>query len=100
MKRLRVLTNLNVWKFGSYQKSLYLCTVRNKEKNVIKYVKKWNKDFLSYHTNLYKNEEKVQKALEENPLEKAIGHSIEDYLENYQEGLLSCNSYIEGSNSI
>lgn len=64
------------------------------------YIKKWNKDFLNYHTNLYKNEEKAQKILEENPLEQAIGHSIEDYLENYQEGLLSCNSYIEESNSI
>lgn len=59
------------------------------------YVKKWNKDFLNYYTDLYKNEEKAQKALEENPLEKAIGRSIEDYLENYQEGLLYCDSYIE-----
>ena len=59
------------------------------------YVKKWNKDFLNYYTDLYKNEEKAQKALEENPLEKAIGHSIEDYLDNYQEGLLYCYSYIE-----
>ena len=64
------------------------------------YVKKWNKDFLNYHTNLYKNEEKAQKILEQNPLEQVIGHSIEDYLENYQEGLLSCNSYIEEPNSI
>ena len=64
------------------------------------YVKKWNKDFLNYHTDLYKNEEKAQKTLEENPLEQAIGESIEDYLENYQEGLLSCNYYIEESNSI
>ena len=64
------------------------------------YVKKWNKDFLNYHTNLYKNEEKAQKILEKNPLEQVIGHSIEDYLENYQEGLLSCNSYIEEPNSI
>ena len=64
------------------------------------YIKKWNKDFLHYHTNLYKNEEKAQKTLEENPLEQAIGESIEDYLENYQEGLLSCNYYIEESNSI
>ena len=59
------------------------------------YVKKWNKDFLNYHTDLYKNEEKAQKALKENPLEKAIGHSIEDYLDHYQEGLLYCDSYIE-----
>ena len=64
------------------------------------YVKKWNKDFLNYHTNLYKNEEKAQKILEQNPLEQVIGHSIEEYLENYQEGLLSCNSYIEEPNSI
>lgn len=64
------------------------------------YVEKWNEDFLNYHTNLYKNKEKAQKALEENPLEKVIGHQIEDFLENYQEGLLSCNSYVEGSNSI
>ena len=64
------------------------------------YIKKWNKDFLNYHTNLYKNEEKAQKILEQNPLEQVIGHSIEDYLENYQEGLLSCNSYIEEPNSI
>ena len=64
------------------------------------YIKKWNKDFLNYHTNLYKNEEKAQKILEKNPLEQVIRHSIEDYLENYQEGLLSCNSYIEESNSI
>ena len=64
------------------------------------YVKKWNKDFLNYHTDLYKNEEKAQKILEQNPLEQVIGHSIEDYLENYQEGLLSCNYYIEESNSI
>ncbi len=64
------------------------------------YIKKWNKDFLNYHTNLYKNEEKTQKILEQNPLEQVIGHSIEDYLENYQEGLLSCNSYIEEPNSI
>ena len=28
------------------------------------YIKKWNKDFLNYHTNLYKNEEKAQKILE------------------------------------
>ena len=63
------------------------------------YVKKWNENFLSYHTGLYKDKEKAQKTLEENPLEKAIGHSIEDYLENYQEGLLSCNSYIEESES-
>ena len=59
------------------------------------YVKKWNKDFLNYHTDLYKNEEKAQKALEENPLEMAIGHSIEDYLDHYQDGLLYCDSYIE-----
>lgn len=59
------------------------------------YVKKWNKDFLNYYTDLYKNEEKAQKALEENPLEMAIGHSIEDYLDHYQEGLLYCDSYIE-----
>ena len=59
------------------------------------YVKKWNKDFLNYHTDLYKNEEKAQKVLEENPLEMAIGHSIEDYLDHYQEGLLYCDSYIE-----
>ena len=59
------------------------------------YVKRWNKDFLNYHTDLYKNEEKAQKALEENPLEKAIGHSIEDYLDHYQDGLLYCDSYIE-----
>ena len=59
------------------------------------YVKKWNKDFLNYHTDLYKNEEKAQKALEENPLENAIGRSIEDYLDHYQEGLLYCDSYIE-----
>lgn len=64
------------------------------------YIKKWNKDFLNYHTNLYKNEEKAQKILEQNPLEQVIGHSIEYYLENYQEGLLSCNSYIEEPNSI
>lgn len=64
------------------------------------YVKKWNEDFLSYHTDLYKNEEKAQKALEENPLEKSIGSAIEDYLDNYQEGLLYCNSYIEESNNI
>lgn len=64
------------------------------------YVKKWNKDFLNYHANLYKNEEKAQNALEENPLEKAIGHQIEDFLENYYEGLLSCDSYVEDSNSI
>ena len=64
------------------------------------YIKKWNKDFLNYHTNLYKNEEKAQKILEQNPLEQVIGHSIEDYLENYQEGLLSCNSYIEEPDSI
>ena len=64
------------------------------------YIKKWNKDFLNYHTNLYKNEEKAQKILEKNPLEQVIRHSIEDYLENYQEGLLSCNSYIEEPNSI
>ena len=64
------------------------------------YIKKWNKDFLNYHTNLYKNEEKAQKILEKNPLERFIGHSMEDYLENYQEGLLSCNSYIEEPNSI
>ena len=64
------------------------------------YIKKWNKDFLNYHTNLYKNEEKAQKILEQNPLEQVIGHLIEDYLENYQEGLLSCNSYIEEPNSI
>ena len=66
----------------------------------VEYIKKWNKDFLNYHTNLYKNEEKAQKILEQNPLEQVIGHSIEDYLENYQEGLLSCNSYIEEPNSI
>ena len=59
------------------------------------YVKKWNKDFLNYHTDLYKNEEKAQKALEENPLEKGIWHSIEDYLDHFQEGLLYCDSYIE-----
>ena len=59
------------------------------------YVKKQNKDFLNYHTDLYKNEEKAQKALEENPLEKAIGRSIEDYLDHYQDGLLYCDSYIE-----
>ena len=64
------------------------------------YVEKWNKDFLSYHASLYKNEEKAQKTLEENPLQKAIGHQIEDFLENYYEGLLSCDSYVEGSNSI
>ena len=64
------------------------------------YIKKWNKDFLNYHTNLYKNEEKAQKILEKNPLEQVIGHSIGDYLEHYQEGLLSCNSYIEEPNSI
>ena len=64
------------------------------------YVKKWNEDFLNYHASLYKNEEKAQKILEENPLETAIGESIEDYLENYQEGLLSCKYYIEESNSI
>lgn len=64
------------------------------------YIKEWNKDFLNYHTNLYKNEEKAQKILEQNPLEQVIGHSIEDYLENSQEGLLSCNSYIEEPNSI
>ena len=65
-----------------------------------KYVEKWNKDFLNYHTNLYKNEERAQKALEENPLERAIGRQIEDFLENHQEGLLSCDSYVEGSNII
>ena len=59
------------------------------------YVKTWNKDFLCYYTDLYKNEEKAQKALEANPLEKAIAHSIEDYLDHYQEGLLYCNAYIE-----
>jgi len=63
-----------------------------------KYVEKWNKDFLNYHTTLYKDEEKGRKALEENPLEKAIAHQIEDWLENYQDGLLCCNACVEELN--
>ena len=65
-----------------------------------KYIEKWNNDFLNYHTNLYKSEERAKKTLEENPFEKAIGQQIEDYLENYYESFLHCNAYIEGSNNI
>jgi hypothetical protein len=65
-----------------------------------KYVEEWNKRFQDYHTNLYKIEEKGKKALEENPLEKVIVHQVEDWLENYQDGLLYCNTYVEGPKSI
>ena len=57
-----------------------------------KYVEKWNKDFLNYHTSLYKSEEKGKKALEENPIEKAIASQIEDWLYNYQEGIKECET--------
>ena len=61
------------------------------------YVKEWSEDFLKYHTGLYQDEEKARRVLEENPVEKSIAHDIEDYLENYQEGLISCDTYIEES---
>lgn len=65
-----------------------------------KYVEEWNKDFLSYHTKLYRSEEKGKKALEENPLEKGIALQIKSFLENYQYGLLSCNAHVEESNNL
>lgn len=61
------------------------------------YVKKWNKNFLKYHTGLYQDEDKARKALEENPIEKLIASKIEDYINNNHVGLISCNTYIEGS---
>lgn len=59
-----------------------------------KYVEEWNQNFLNYHINLYKSEENAKQILAENPLEKAIADEIEDYLENNQDGLLSCNTYV------
>jgi len=61
------------------------------------YVKKWDENFLKYHTDLYQDENKARKALEENPVEKLIASKIEDYIENNHEGLIFCNTYIEGS---
>lgn len=61
------------------------------------YVEEWNENFLKYHTGLYQDEEKARRALEENPIEKLIASKIEDYIENNHEGLIFCNTYIEGS---
>lgn len=61
------------------------------------YVKKWNENFLKYHTDLYQDEDKARRALEENPVEKLIASQIKDYIENNYEGLISYDTYIEES---
>lgn len=59
------------------------------------YVKQWSKNYFEYHKNLYHgDEEKARKILEENPLEKAIGHEIEDYVVNSIEGVSYCTSTV------
>jgi hypothetical protein len=64
------------------------------------YVEKWNKNFQDYHTDLYKSEEKGKKALEENPIEKGIASQIEDWVYNYQDGIVNCKATVIRKNDI
>lgn len=57
------------------------------------FVEKWNKDFIDYHTTLYKSEEKAIEALKENPIEKAIADWITDFAIN-EDGIIKCKTKI------